>query len=210
VHDGRRAAAAEREDKGAELVRVGLLRSERVCRAVLTVRREDFVPAADRDHAYQEVPVPLPGRHATISCPHSYPLFCEALGPRGGAAVSRGRTGVRVRRRPGARSRRSTQARRVTGDRPRHVRNVADRLDRAGYADVVRVLADGGQGWPAQAPYDRICVTAASPQVPPPLLDQLSVGERLIVTLERDSRQVLTLFEKAGSADRDCTWCCCA
>jgi protein-L-isoaspartate(D-aspartate) O-methyltransferase len=47
---------------------------------MLTVRREDFMPAAYRDHSYHEVPVPLLGRQATISCPHSYPLFYEALG----------------------------------------------------------------------------------------------------------------------------------
>ncbi len=44
------------------------------------VPREDFIPFLYRDYAYQEVPLPLPGRNATISCPHSYPLFSEALG----------------------------------------------------------------------------------------------------------------------------------
>ena len=48
--------------------------------AMRRVRREDFVPPAWRDYAYAEVPLPLPGRLATISCPHSYPLFYQALG----------------------------------------------------------------------------------------------------------------------------------
>src|SRR5215216_5462745 len=47
---------------------------------MLTVRREDFIPPAYRDHAYEEIPLPLPGERATISCPHSYPLFYEPLG----------------------------------------------------------------------------------------------------------------------------------
>jgi protein-L-isoaspartate(D-aspartate) O-methyltransferase len=70
----------EREAKIAELARRGLLRSERLRTAMLTVRREAFVPRRYRDHAYEEVPLPLPGERATISCPHSYPLFYEALG----------------------------------------------------------------------------------------------------------------------------------
>jgi Protein-L-isoaspartate(D-aspartate) O-methyltransferase (PCMT) len=44
------------------------------------VGREHFIPAPRRDHAYEEVPLPLPGERATISCPHSYPLFYEPLG----------------------------------------------------------------------------------------------------------------------------------
>src|SRR5688500_12752585 len=70
----------ERATKIAELERRGLLRSERLRAAMLTVRREDFIPSAYRDHAYEEVPLPLPGERATISCPHSYPLFYEPLG----------------------------------------------------------------------------------------------------------------------------------
>jgi protein-L-isoaspartate(D-aspartate) O-methyltransferase len=70
----------EREAKIAELGRRGLLRSERLRRAILTVAREDFIPPSYRDHAYAEIPLPLPGERATISCPHSYPLFYEPLG----------------------------------------------------------------------------------------------------------------------------------
>src|SRR5688572_26765205 len=68
----------EREARVAGLGRGGLVCSERLRRAMLSVRREEFIPAAYRDHAYEEVP--LPGERATISCPHSYPLFYEPLG----------------------------------------------------------------------------------------------------------------------------------
>jgi protein-L-isoaspartate(D-aspartate) O-methyltransferase len=70
----------EREEKVSDLERRGLLRSERLRDAMLTVRREDFIPSRYRDHAYEEVPLSLPGERATISCPHSYPLFYEPLG----------------------------------------------------------------------------------------------------------------------------------
>ena len=61
----------ERLTKVTELERRGLLRSERLRRAMLTLRREEFIPAHYRDHAYEEIPLPLPGERATISCPHS-------------------------------------------------------------------------------------------------------------------------------------------
>jgi len=70
----------EREAKVAELGRRGLLRSDRLRRAMLRVAREDFIARAYRAYAYEEVPLPLPGERATISCPHSYPLFHEPLG----------------------------------------------------------------------------------------------------------------------------------
>ena len=72
----------------------------------------------------------------------------------------------------------------------------AANLDRAGYADVVRVLGDGALGHPALAPYDRICITAACQEPPAPLLAQLRAGGRLIAPKQRDARQVLTAFEK--------------
>jgi protein-L-isoaspartate(D-aspartate) O-methyltransferase len=70
----------ERAAKIGELQGLGYLRSERIRQALLTVRREDFIPRLYRDYAYLEVPLPLPGKRATISCPHSYPLFYEPLG----------------------------------------------------------------------------------------------------------------------------------
>ncbi len=65
----------EREKKVKWLIRDGYLRSERIRNAMLKVRREDFIPIDYKDYAYREVPLPLPGTEATISCPHSYPLF---------------------------------------------------------------------------------------------------------------------------------------
>jgi hypothetical protein len=57
----------------------GLLTSAQIKAALLKVSREDFIPPEYRDFAYEEVPLPLPGTAATISCLHSYPLFYEPL-----------------------------------------------------------------------------------------------------------------------------------
>jgi protein-L-isoaspartate(D-aspartate) O-methyltransferase len=71
-----------------------------------------------------------------------------------------------------------------------------ENLQRAGYGDVVLVHGDGGLGYPEHAPYDRICVTAACPDVPPPLIEQLAARGRLIAPVLDGRRQRLTLLEK--------------
>jgi protein-L-isoaspartate(D-aspartate) O-methyltransferase len=68
-----------------------------------------------------------------------------------------------------------------------------ENLQRAGYTDVVLVHGDGGLGCPGHAPYDRICVTAACPDVPPPPIQQLAAGGRLIAPVLEGRRQRLTL-----------------
>jgi protein-L-isoaspartate(D-aspartate) O-methyltransferase len=186
----------EREAKIAELARRGLLRSERLRRAMLTVRREDFIPPRYRDHAYEEVPLPLPGERATISCPHSYPLFYEPLG------LGEGHRFLEV----GVGSGYGTSlAREVVGAEGLVVAIDIDattlafareNLERSGYTDVVLVHGDGGLGHPEHAPYHRICVTAACPDVPPPLIEQLATRGRLIAPVLEGTRQRLTLLEK--------------
>jgi protein-L-isoaspartate(D-aspartate) O-methyltransferase len=69
-------------------------------------------------------------------------------------------------------------------------------LDRAGYCDVRVRLGDGGLGYPEDAPYDRICITAACDEFPAPLLQQLKVGGKLIAPIEEQGVQNLTLLSK--------------
>jgi protein-L-isoaspartate(D-aspartate) O-methyltransferase len=192
----------ERGAKIVELGRRGLLRSERLRGAMLTVAREDFIPSRYRDHAYEEVPLPLPGERATISCPHSYPLFYEPLG-----------LGERHRfLEIGVGSGYGTAlAREVVGPEglvvgididARTLAFARENLERAGYTDVVLVHGDGGLGYPTHAPYDRICVTAACPDIPPPLIEQLSARGGLIAPVIEGTRQRLTLLEKAADGVR--------
>jgi protein-L-isoaspartate(D-aspartate) O-methyltransferase len=192
----------ERETKVAELGRGGLLRSERLRTAMLSVRREDFIPAPYRDHAYEEVPLPLPGERATISCPHSYPLFYEPL------ALQEGHRFLEV----GVGSGYGTSlAREVVGSEGLVVAIEIDaatlafarkNLDRASYTDIVLIHGDGGLGHAERAPYDRICVTAACPGVPSPLIEQLATPGRLIAPVVEGVRQRLTLIEKTADGIR--------
>jgi protein-L-isoaspartate(D-aspartate) O-methyltransferase len=192
----------EREAKIGELERRGLLRSQRLRRAMLTVRREDFIPSRYRDHAYEEIPLPLPGERATISCPHSYPLFYEPLD------LGEGHRFLEV----GVGSGYGTSlAREVVGARGLVVAIDIDattldfareNLERAGYTDVLLIHGDGGLGYSEYAPYDRICVTAACPDVPPPLIEQLALRGRLIVPVMEGTRQRLTVLEKTADGVR--------
>jgi len=186
----------EREAKIGELARRGLLRSEPLRRAMLSVAREDFIPSRYRDHAYEEIPLPLPGERATISCPHSYPLFYEALGLKEGHRFLEVGVGSGYG---------TALAREVVGPRGLVVAIDIDaatlgfareNLSRAGYTDVILLHGDGGLGCPNHAPYDRICVTAAGPDFPPPLIEQLAPAGRLIAPVREDARQRLTLLEK--------------
>lgn len=194
--------ARERRQKVAWLIKQGLLKSERIKRALLKVPREAFIPARYRDYAYLEVPLPLPGISATISCPHSYPLFYEPLG------LDEGHRFLEV----GLGSGYGTAvAREVVGDAGLVVAMEIDpvtfeyaraNLERAGYRDVVLVQADGGLGHAALQPYDRIAITAACTKIPPPLLEQLAVGGKLIAPVIGDRGQELTVFEKSATEIR--------
>ena len=186
----------EREEKVKDLLARGYLRSERIKRALLRVRREDFIPPSYRDYAYLEVPLPLPGERATVSCPHSYPLFYEPLG------LDEGHKFLEVGLGSGYGA---ALAREIVGPKglvvsveidPLTYAYARTNLERAGYEDITLVLADGGLGYPTMAPYDRICITAACPGPPPPLLDQLRIGGRLIGPVDEQGVQNLVLIEK--------------
>jgi protein-L-isoaspartate(D-aspartate) O-methyltransferase len=196
--------ALERQLKVTALAAQGLLKSERIKAALLKVPREDFIPPEYRDFAYEEVPLPLPGTAATISCPHSYPLFYEPLGlglgdrfleigtgSGYGAAVAREVVGE------------SGQVTSVEIDPLTHA-FARQNLERAGYADVVLVLGDGSLGYAPRAPYDRIAITAACTEIPPPLVAQLTFAGHLIAPLVEDSVQKLTVITKhADSTSRE-------
>ncbi|MBL7205354.1 MAG: protein-L-isoaspartate O-methyltransferase [Desulfobacteraceae bacterium] len=186
----------ERFAKVKKLGRQGYLRSRRIRDALLRVPREDFILPEYRDYAYLEVPLPLPGENATISCPHSYPLFYEPLG------LDEGHKFLEVGLGSGYGS---AVAREVVGPDGFVVSIEIDpvtfefarrNLEYAGYKDIIVVRGDGGLGYPDLAPYDRICVTAACVEVPPLLMDQLKVGGKFIAPLVEGGIQYLVMLEK--------------
>ena len=187
----------EREEKVQWLIEKGLLESDRIIKAMLKVPREDFIPEMYRDYAYREVPFPLPGREATISCPHSYPLFYEALGLNEGEKFLEVGTGSGY----GAALAREIvglTGRVVTIDIDERTHNYAAKImKRLGYDDVLLIHDDGSLGYAPEAPYDKICITATCPEIPSPLIKQLKPQGRLIGPVGPPQRaQDLVLVEK--------------
>lgn len=181
------------------LFKHGYLRSERIKTALLKVPREDFIPFYYRDFAYLEVPLPLPGEKATISCPHSYPLFYEPLG------LDRGHRFLEIGMGSGYGA---AIAREIVGSGglvvsieidPLTFEFAGNNLKKAGYNDIVLIKGDGGLGYSELGPYDRIAVTAACIKIPPPLIKQMKIGGRLIAPVLEDEAQDLVLLKNSGS-----------
>lgn len=186
----------ERRKKVGWLVRQGYIRSERIKNAMMRVPREDFIPRMYKDYAYREVPLPIPGEEATISCPHSYPLFYEPLG------LDKGHKFLEV----GLGSGYGTAlAREIVGADGVVVSIEIDpltfafakrNLERAGYNDIILAQGDGALGYQEMAPYCRIAITAACPTIPDPLIEQLRIGGKLITPVKKYGTQYLILLEK--------------
>jgi protein-L-isoaspartate(D-aspartate) O-methyltransferase len=149
----------------------------RVMAAMAAVPREQFVPEASRRHAFANGPL-LIGHGQTISQPYIVALMTDLLAPRPRDSILEIGTG-------------SGYQSAVLAELVRQVHSVeiiaalataaGQRLARLGYDNVSVRHADGYRGWPEHAPYDGIIVTAAAPRVPPPLVEQLKPGARLVI-----------------------------
>jgi protein-L-isoaspartate(D-aspartate) O-methyltransferase len=171
-----------------QLVREGILRSPSVVRALRRVPREPFLPDNVKASAATDCPLPI-GSGQTASAPHMVSIMDEALELEVGHKVLEvgGGSGWHA----------STIAEIVApSDVPKerwgHVYTIEriaelaafanDNIVNAGYGDRVTVIhQDGTVGYPEEAPYDRILVAAAGPEVPAPLIEQLKDGGVLLV-----------------------------
>jgi protein-L-isoaspartate(D-aspartate) O-methyltransferase len=151
---------------------------EAVLRAFREVPRERFVPAGWQHRAYDDLPLPI-GEGQTISQPYIVALMAELAELRRNDRVLEVGTGsgyaVAVLSR--------IVERVYTIERHASLAAEAEqRFDELGYDNIEVAVGDGTLGWPEHAPYDAILVAAGSPgRVPPPLLDQLAPGGRLVI-----------------------------
>lgn len=174
----------------------------RVLAAMSKVPRHEFVPEHLADAAYEDHPLPI-GYSQTISQPYIVALMTELLQIQPGAKVLEVGAGsgyqAAVLAEVGA------QVYSVEIIEPL-ARASAELLQRLGYSSVQVKQGDGYLGWPEHAPYDGIIVTAAADHVPPPLVEQLKPGGRLVIPVgDGQERQSLLLVEK--SADSSVTTC---
>ncbi len=172
-----------------EQIRGRGVKAPRVLEAMRKVDRHLFVPRDQRKWAYQDHPLPI-GFGQTISQPYIVGLMTELLNPGAGDKVLEIGTG-------------SGYQAAVLGELAKEVYTVeiipelaessADLLDTLGYGNVHVRQGNGYAGWPQQMPFDAIIVTAAPPEVPAALLDQLRVGGRMVVPVGALSQDLYLL-----------------
>jgi protein-L-isoaspartate(D-aspartate) O-methyltransferase len=158
-----------------------------VLAAMGDVRREDFVAPHRRAAAYDDRALPIEAGQ-TISQPFVVALMTQALELTGTERVLEVGTGSGYQ----AAILRRIVPRVVTIERIESLAESARaRFDRLGIDGVEVVVGDGSLGWPADAPYDAIVVTAGGPSVPPALVEQLAPGGRLVMPVGRLGSQDL-------------------
>lgn len=174
---------------------IKVAKSQKVFEAFLKVPREEFVLPSQRKRAYEDHPLPiLEGQ--TISAPHMCVMLLESLWP----GVTEFPCGEKILEIGTGSGYQAALIAEMVAPLSRkreewgHVYTIErfnslvefgrSNLERSGYTDRVTVLeGDGTLGYPEKAPYDQILVTAASPDVPDPLIEQLKVGGCLVLPM---------------------------
>lgn len=167
--------------------------SDEVIRSLLTVERHKFVPASEKRFAYENRPLSI-GHGQTISQPYIVALMTDLIDPEPDDIVLEVGTG-------------SAYQAAVLAELVGHVYTIeiiaplfasaTARLETLGYDNVTTRLGDGYYGWERHAPFDAIVVTAAASHVPPPLINQLKPGGRMVIPVGgRFMTQQLLLIEK--------------
>ena len=171
------------------------IRSMRVLEAMQSVERHLFVPIEHASRAYADEPLPI-GEGQTISQPFMVAAMADALSLEGNERVLEIGAGSGYQA-----AVISLLAREVIAveAQPLLAASGRERLARLGYLSVRIELGDGSLGWPADAPYDAILVTAAAPATPPPLLEQLAEGGRLVIPVGTVDQQELVRIVKRGA-----------
>jgi len=172
-----------------------------VLRAIQMVPRHLFVPESVRHRAYDDVALPI-GSGQTISQPYVQARYLELIALTGQEKVLEIGTGSGYQ----------TALLALVASMVFSVERFAGlaqsartALAAAGVRNVTVLVGDGTLGWRPFAPYDAILVSAASPEVPAPLVEQLAPGGKMVIPLGDRASQTLTLVERHGDGVRTST-----
>jgi len=170
-----------------------------------SVPRHLFVPPALVADAYADEALPV-GEGQTISQPYVVAASAEALALEGHERVLEVGAGTGYQA-----AVLSLLAREVIAVEaiPALAESALERLTRLGYSNVRVEQGDGSLGFPGNAPYDAILVSAAAPAVPQPLVDQLAEGGRLVIPVGQTDHQQLLRIVKEGNRTKEQTLFAC-
>jgi protein-L-isoaspartate(D-aspartate) O-methyltransferase len=172
---------------------------ERVLEAMEKVPRERFVPDDVRDFAYEDTPLHI-GHGQTISAPSMVAIMCDILDVRDGDKVLDIGTGLGYH--AAILSVLAGQGMVYSVER---IPELAERakmiLDETGHDNVKILVGDGSEGLQEFAPYDRINVAAAAPDIPGALAEQLAEGGRLVVPVGRYLQELILVLKRNGRTE---------
>ena len=167
----------EREDMVRLQIRNRGIDQEAVLKAMEEVPRHELVPAEFRKHAYEDRPLPI-GYGQTISQPYIVGFMTEKLALTSDARVLEIGTGSGYQAAVLAQIVEKVFTMEIV---PELARKATKQLAELGYDNVAVRHSDGYHGWPEEGPFDAIIVTAASSRIPPPLIEQLKEGGKMII-----------------------------
>ncbi|HEX5066419.1 MAG TPA: protein-L-isoaspartate(D-aspartate) O-methyltransferase [Myxococcota bacterium] len=182
-----------------EQIEVRGVRDPRVLDAMRQVPRHELVPASQRDLAYEDRPLPI-GYGQTISQPYVVAAMTDALHLTGSERVLEIGTGSGYQAAILSKLAKQVYSIEIVPELAQRAR--AD-LARLGFANVEVRQGDGWRGWPEQAPFDAIVVTAAPEEVPPDLIAQLAVGGRLVIPVGGREQQLMVVRKTPEGITRE-------
>ncbi len=172
------------------------IRDKRLIDAMAQVPRHIFVEEAMAAQAYSDSALPI-GEKQTISQPYMVALMTEMLALTGKEKVLEIGTGSGYQTAIVA----HLAGRIYTVERIRPLALKARKaLDSLGLLNINMKIGDGSGGWPEEAPFDAIVVSAGAPEIPAKLADQLTIGGRMVIPVGNESEQVLTRITKEEDA----------
>jgi len=168
------------------------IRDERVLEAFRRVPRHLFVPEAFADQAYENHPVAI-GQGQTISQPYMVACMSEALALQGGEKVLEVGSGSGYQ----TAVLKALNADVYTVERlPELSDRARSNVELAGFPGVHYRVGDGSRGWPEEAPFDRVIVTAGAPTMPVSLVEQLRDGGSMVIPVGGEECQELLLVRR--------------
>jgi len=171
---------------------------ERVLAAVAATPRAAFAPAGHAEASYSDQPLPI-ARGLVTTQPSLVAVMIAGLDLAGAEQVLEIGAGYGYQTALLARLAAQVTSIEIYSD----IAAVARRnLSRQGIANVEVIQADGTSGYPDRAPFDSVLVSAAHPDVPPPLIDQLRAGGRLVQPIGPGGNEDVTLFERTADGLR--------